>query len=69
MIEKSLKHLNSDEGLLKAQQVLESVFKDYCVKVSDNYVCAVLRNDLGARYQRIKRVAFQGNSIRALVLR
>ena len=36
---------------------------DYDVRIE------VLRNDLGARYKRIRRIPFMGNSVRCKVLR
>ena len=34
---------------------------EYGIKVSKQYVCSVLRNDLDLKYRPIKRVPFQGN--------
>jgi hypothetical protein len=49
--------------------VKELVKKTYGLSVSDAYVASVLRNVLGMRYKRVKRVAMQANSEASLVKR
>ena len=39
------------------------------IKVSNGYVCSVLRDDLNVMYRRIKRIPFHGNRTRCLILR
>ena len=69
VLTESKKMLSSPKGLLKSSQVSEAVAERHSISVSDKYVSAVLRNDLGARYKRIKRIPFMGNSVRCQVLR
>ena len=39
------------------------------MKVNDQYVAQVLRQEFGMRYKKVQKVAYQGNSQRSLVLR
>lgn len=45
------------------------VSKSHGIKVSNSYVCQVLRNDIGLGYRQIKKVPYLGNTIRCLILR
>lgn len=69
VVEQSLRLLNSDSGLRKAEEVAEVVHSESGFKVSQPYVCAVLKKDLGVTYQAIKRIPYRGNSTRCLALR
>ena len=37
--------------------------------VSNQYVCKVLRHDVGAKFKRVRKVPYLGNSLRSLILR
>ena len=69
MIDHSLKLLNSKAGLYKADQIRDSVREDSGLNVTRQYVSAVLSDDIGARYKRIRKVPWLGNTIRCLLLR
>ena len=69
VVTKSLSLLQSKEGLLRARDVVAQVEAEAGVRVSDGYVRSVLRYDLGARYKRIKKIPYLGNSDRCLLLR
>ena len=63
------KHLSSKAGLFKAKQVTESVLADHGIAVSNQYVCSVLRSDIGARFKLIKKIPYLANHDRCLMLR
>ena len=69
VLTESKKLLSSPKGLMKSTYVSEAVAERHKISVSDQYISAVLRNDLGARYKPIKRIPFMGNSVRCKVLR
>ena len=69
VITEALKHLNSKAGLFKAKQVSESVLEEHGIVVSNQYVCSVLRNDIGARFKLIRKIPYLGNHNRCLQLR
>ena len=69
MIQHSVRLLNSKEGLQKSMQVKESVLAEQGVSVSCQYVSQVMRKDMGARYTRIQKIPYLGNSVRCLLLR
>ena len=48
---------------------MDSIQSSENVKVGKEFVCKTLREQLGLRYRRIKKVAFAGNIDRSLVLR
>ena len=54
---------------MRAEDVKNSVQSEHNVTVSLEYVRSVLRNDIGAKYARIKKIPFLGNSDRCLLLR
>ena len=61
--------LGSADGLDRAEQVRQSVLASHDIKVSRQYVSSVLRHDIGARYKRLRKVPFLGNTDRCLILR
>ena len=69
VIEESLSHLNSATGLKTASQVKESIMAKFDTPVSCQYICQVLRKDLGARYTRVQKIPYLGNTTRCLLLR
>ena len=69
VIAEALKHLSSKAGLFKAKQVSESVLTDHGIAVSNQYVCQVLRHDIGARFKLIRKIPYLGNHNRCLMLR
>ena len=64
VVKQSMKHLQSKSGLMNAQQVSDSVLNDHNIRVSNQYVCSILRSDIGARYKPNKKVPYLGNSVR-----
>lgn len=69
VIDLSMKTITAADGLLNAQQIQESAMQDYGMKIRNQYIADVLRNDLGARFKRVKKVPFLGNTDRCLILR
>ena len=61
--------LNSKPGLLKSQQVVDKLAQQDGMQIKKHYVCQVLRHDIGARYKRVRKVPFLGNTARCLLLR
>ena len=63
-----MQQYREDEGIhyippfLLDIKCIKGVFADKKLKVSTQYICSVLRNDIGARYKTIKRVPYLGNS-------
>ena len=69
VIEKSCELLMSKAGCLRTIDIKDQVEKETDVKVSQEYVRQVLRCDIGAKYARIKKIPFLGNSDRCMLLR
>ena len=65
----ALDKLRDNTTVFKAADVQAAVLEQHGVKVSLTYVCSVMRHDIGAKYARVKRVPFLGNSGRCLLLR
>lgn len=49
--------------------VARKVETEHNFRPTNRFVCKVFRNDLGMKYKKVKKIAFQGNSERSLVLR
>ena len=65
----SLRKLSDSQTLFKAADIQAEVLEQHGIKVSKTYVCGVLRHDIGAKYARVKKIPFLGNSTRCLLLR
>lgn len=61
--------LNNGNFIYSAEQIASRVKKNHDLDVSLKLVRKVFRSELDLRYRKMKRVAFQGNSERCLVLR
>lgn len=59
----------SPEGILKADDVVEEIFRNDKVKVSNSEVREILKKELNLRYRPIKRIAYLANTPRSLILR
>ena len=69
VINESIRQLKSQTGLIRAADVVSKLGTDDKVNVSLEYVRKVLRNDIGAKYAKIKKIPYLGNSDRCLLLR
>ena len=69
VLEHSLRRLVSWDGLSTAAELQRSIEDEHGLQVKHGYVCGILRHDIGARFQRVKRVPHLGNSTRCLLLR
>ena len=61
--------LNSRPGLWRAKQVTDSLKRNHELEMSKQYIFQVLRHDVGAKYKRIRKIPFLGNTLRCFVLR
>ena len=61
VVDQSLRLLRRESGLRKSAEVAEAVHSELGIKVSSQYVGAVLKKDLGVTYQAIKRIPYRGN--------
>ena len=61
--------LQEDGHIWKVAQVQERVLENSGRKISLQYVRKAFRQRLGLRYKKVKKIPFQGNSERSLVLR
>ena len=68
VIDQATAQLNSKEGLQKAEQVRAKVMEEHKIAVSREYVCQVLRHDIGAKFKKIRKVPYLGNTSRCLLL-
>lgn len=69
VVEHANQHLQSQGGLQKSQHVADSIRQQHGVVVKPSYVSQVLRHDLGARYERLRKVPSLSNASRCLLLR
>ena len=69
VVQTSLRKLQDAETAFRAKDVKAAVEDEHGIEVSCQYVCKVLRHDIGAKYKRVKRIPFLGNSPRCLLLR
>jgi len=67
--EVTLGMIEQDAVIDKAEMVAINVKRDYDFKPSNKLVRQVFRQDLGMKYQKLKKLAYQGNSERSLILR
>jgi len=65
----SLEQLQSERGLDKAVSIQTAVKEKHSLEVTIEYVRSVLRNDIGAKYKRVKKIPYLGNTDRCLLLR
>ena len=61
--------LATAKNVWRRAQIVDHVKQKYDMKVSKELVSQVLRHRLHMRYRKVKRIPFQGNSERCLVLR
>ena len=61
--------LATRKNLWRTAQVVEHIQSKYDCQVKPHYVSFILRNCLKMRYRKVKRVPFQGNSERCMILR
>ena len=59
----------TQKNVWRRSQVVEKVRSMYQTKVSDSFVSNVLKHILEMRYRKVKRIPFQGNSDRCMILR
>ena len=69
VVEKACELLQSKDGCTRAADIKDQVNASTDFTVSQEYVRQVLRCDIGAKYARIKKIPFLGNSDRCLLLR
>ena len=69
VLELGLRKLGEGESMFRAADIQAEVLEQRGIKASPTYICGVLRHDIGAKYARVKRVPFLGNSPRCLLLR
>ena len=69
VLDLALRKLHDGKSIIKAADIKAEVLAQHGIKVSTTYVCGVLRHDIGAKYARVKRIPFLGNSPRCLLLR
>ena len=62
-------HVQKNYHIWNVQQIQAKLIKNTNLKVKPYEVRSVLRDDFNMRYRMLKRVAFQGNSERCLVMR
>ena len=65
----SLRKLSDGQTLFKAADIQAEALAQHGIKVSKTYICGVLRHDIGAKYARVKKIPFLGNSSRCMLLR
>ena len=63
------KLVNRNQNIWRSQLIVDEAQYSYDIKVSKQYVADVLKNCRGMAYRKVKKVSFQGNSYRSLVLR
>ena len=69
VIELSMQKLRGHEKIFNAEDIKNDVHEQHGIKVSLTYVCNVLRHDIGAKYARVKKIPFLGNTTRCMLLR
>lgn len=69
VIEEARDILSTQKHIWRSQQVSDQVKMRRKTHVSMHFVGEVLRKCMHMRYKKVKRVPFQGNSARCLVLR
>ena len=69
VIQHSLRHLGSKKGLLSSHHVQASILQEHGLYIERAYINTVLRHDIGARYKRIRKIPYLGNSVRCIALR
>ncbi len=62
MLEKSI-------PIVKAAQIKEQIKEKNNVDISNQKIRKILKNEMGLRYRRVKKVPIQANSERCLILR
>ena len=62
MLEKSI-------PIVKAAQIKEQIKEQNNVDISNQKIRKILKNEMGLRYRRVKKVPIQANSERCLILR
>ena len=60
---------DNDQCIWSINQVRDAIEAQSGVNASKRFVSSVLRNHFDMRFQKVKRVAFKGNSERSLVVR
>ena len=69
VLDLSLRKLSDSQTLFKTADIQAEVLAEQGIKVSQTYVQGVLKHDIGAKYARVKRIPFLGNSTRCMLLR
>ena len=60
---------SAEQQIWKAEQLAGYIMDTRQVQLSNAFVASVMRNHLGMRYKKVRRIPWQGNTERAVVLR
>ena len=61
--------IEAGQNIWRREQIVDAVRLAHGVDVKDDFVSKVMRQGFQMRYRKIKKVAFQGNSDRSLIIR
>jgi hypothetical protein len=61
--------IEAGQNIWRREQIVDAVRLTHNVDVKDDFVSKVMRQGFQMRYRKIKKVAFQGNSDRSLIIR